>query len=189
MYFPKSQIKTNLYSQEDLQYKGSGKIYVGPYWKTSAGKFFTGRNPNDGTPNLELVERVIESTKVPSIPLPDPNITPFGEPRNLPPFTPFLPNEKEYQTGVVTRYFYRYINQPIFVEISKEDYESLKKKDKKYEWENVYPFSILWNISGDKSFVEQSNKSFIGLQEFRQPIKLGGLYIYFQNKGFTELYK
>ena len=58
-----------------------------------------------------------------------------------------------------------------------------------FEWENVYPFSILWNISGDKSFVEQSNKSFIGLQEFRQPVKLGGLFKYFKNKGFNELYR
>lgn len=188
MYIPKSQIKTDQYSNREYEYVSNKKLYTGPYWKTSAGKFFTGRNPNDGTPNLEL--QPVNSLNYVAEDLDIVTTRPILDTvRNLPPFTPFLPNEKEYRVGVVTRYFYRYINQPIFVEISKEDYQSLKKKDKKYEWENVYPFPILWNISGDKSFVEQSNKSFIGLQEFRQPIKLGGLYIYFQNKGFTELYR
>ena len=52
MYFPLSQIKTNIYSNGELVTK-SGELYVGYYWKNSKGKFFSGRTPQD-TPSQEL---------------------------------------------------------------------------------------------------------------------------------------
>jgi len=55
MYYPKSQIVTDLYSNGDLVYKtDQSQIYNGPYWKTSQGKFFSGKNPQD-RPTVELV--------------------------------------------------------------------------------------------------------------------------------------
>lgn len=48
MYYPKSQIKTNLYTYGGDFELSTGKFYSGFYWSTSNGKFFTGKNPNDG---------------------------------------------------------------------------------------------------------------------------------------------
>ena len=49
MYIPKNKISTNLYSRnDDLVYKFNQKKYTGYYYKTYDGKYFTGKNPNDG---------------------------------------------------------------------------------------------------------------------------------------------
>ena len=49
MYYPKSQIKTNLYTEgDDYVLSTTQKEYKGYYYKTSQGKFYTGRTPEDG---------------------------------------------------------------------------------------------------------------------------------------------
>jgi len=56
MYYPKNQIVTGLYSDGKLAYKSSpDQVYSGPYWKTSQGKIFSGKTPQD-TPIFELIE-------------------------------------------------------------------------------------------------------------------------------------
>ena len=54
MYFPKSQIKTNLHTNGDeFSILGSNTFYIGYYYSVSNGKFYTGKNPNSGE-NFEL---------------------------------------------------------------------------------------------------------------------------------------
>jgi hypothetical protein len=56
MYFPKSQIQPNLYTNGNEFQKITDKsIYTGFYFKTSTGQFYTGKTPNDG-PNTQLVK-------------------------------------------------------------------------------------------------------------------------------------
>lgn len=55
-YYPLSQIKTNLYTngQEFTSTPNTpSNSYIGSYWSTSDGKFFTGKTPQD-TPNSEI---------------------------------------------------------------------------------------------------------------------------------------
>ena len=48
-YYPKSQIKTNLFTEGgQLEIVPSGEVYTGYYWQTSKNEYFTGRNPSDG---------------------------------------------------------------------------------------------------------------------------------------------
>ena len=48
MYFPKSQITPNLHTNgNEYTIKSTGENYIGYYWKSSSGKFFTGRTPQD----------------------------------------------------------------------------------------------------------------------------------------------
>tara|TARA_B100001093_G_scaffold237161_2_gene227285 strand:+ start:2946 stop:3863 length:918 start_codon:yes stop_codon:yes gene_type:complete len=55
MYYPKSQIKTDLYTNgNEYSIKGSQTSYVGYYWKTSQNKFYSGKTPNSGD-NLQLI--------------------------------------------------------------------------------------------------------------------------------------
>ena len=50
-YYPKSQIKTNLYTNGiELVYKSNNQSYTGYYFRTSKGKFYTGKSPNEDTP-------------------------------------------------------------------------------------------------------------------------------------------
>ncbi len=60
MYYPKSQIQTNLYTNgEEFAIKGQSSYYIGYYWKTSQGKYYTGKTPDSGE-NLILVSNVKE---------------------------------------------------------------------------------------------------------------------------------
>ena len=56
MYLPKSQIETNLYSNNDLAILNTGVLYTGFYWATSNGKFFVGKTPEDPNSSTELVK-------------------------------------------------------------------------------------------------------------------------------------
>jgi hypothetical protein len=50
MYYPKSQIKTNLYTngyEFTTTPTNTTNSYSGYYWKTSNGKYFTGKTPQD----------------------------------------------------------------------------------------------------------------------------------------------
>jgi hypothetical protein len=52
MYYPKSQIKTNLFTNGDEYYiSTNGESYKGYYYKTSNGQVFTGKTPDD-RPNI-----------------------------------------------------------------------------------------------------------------------------------------
>ena len=47
MYYPKSQVKTGLYTNGDeYVIKGTNEFYTGNYYETSDGKKFAGLSPN-----------------------------------------------------------------------------------------------------------------------------------------------
>ena len=48
MYYPASQIKTNIYTNgTELVIKSDNQKYIGYYYKTSDGKYFSGKTPDD----------------------------------------------------------------------------------------------------------------------------------------------
>jgi hypothetical protein len=56
MYYPKSQIKPNLYTNgEEYVIESTNSSYIGYYYLTSTGIAFTGRNPDD-LPNQRLLK-------------------------------------------------------------------------------------------------------------------------------------
>ena len=56
MYYPKSQIKTNLYTNGgEFALAKDNSEYTGDYYITSNGRKFTGKNPNV-VPSYELVD-------------------------------------------------------------------------------------------------------------------------------------
>ena len=77
------------------------------------------------------------------------------------------PTEADYKLGVFTRYFCVKINEPTYLELNKETFDSLTKKDSNWSWESYFPFSILWTIKGDKLDVERTNYNMVILQEKR----------------------
>ena len=55
MYFPKTQITPNLYSNGNLVYDSTKLPYTGYYFEVSDGRCFTGKEPNEST-NLLLIK-------------------------------------------------------------------------------------------------------------------------------------
>jgi len=99
MYYPKSQITPNLYTNGgDFVLSTDNSDYTGYYFKISTGKYFTGRNQND-RPNIELV---------PITSLSQDNITPPNSNLNISVLSldnsDFLSTQYEVNTGDVFNY-------------------------------------------------------------------------------------
>jgi hypothetical protein len=72
MYFPKSQIKSDLYTNgNEFVLESTSTPYVGYYFETSNGKYYTGKNTSD-RPNQELIK--IQPLNSSNIEPPSPNI-------------------------------------------------------------------------------------------------------------------
>ena len=172
MYYPKSQITTNLYTNGGELFYINGLPYVGYYYKLSNGSFFTGKTPQD-RPNIRLVlnssllvssqyiaddnnVQYIESTNMePSYPLNKNQII------SVPYYLPNVPTDKDYQIGEYRRYFCKKVNEVIYIEINKDMYDKLKAKDKGIAWQQYLYFNIPWQLTGDKEKVYTTNKNVV----------------------------
>lgn len=178
MYYPKSHITPNLYSNGDLTLKGSLNPYFGYYFSTLDKKAFTGRNIGDGE-NLELI--------LPSVTIGD-TADEFMDKRfftsdantysklagvnmnsTLPlkptPYYP-KPTTLEYQTGEFIRYFSKKSNENIYIETNTL-----------FESKYYFSFSLPWSIKGNKQKVAQTNKNIIRLKEKEYSINGLGVFL------------
>lgn len=189
-YIPKNKIITDLYTNiKELVYKDTKEFYVGHYWKSYNGKFFTGKTPN-ATPLRELIKYQPPKDNKNSLidlnqiayniddkeinnnlilqysELKDINLNSLTQqivPKHLYP----KPLEDDYKLGVFDRYFLYKINEPLFLEVDEDVYKAVKGKDKKYYTTPYIQFLMSWTLEGDKSEVYNINKSIIELTEKR----------------------
>ena len=203
MYYPKSQIKTNLYTNGDkFALASTNETYTGYYYVVSGNEFYTGKNPND-TPNELLI---------PIPPTPEGNDGTFTsgeiivqnknyeqydldnfennflyslsstnikiENRFLPKFNAPPPTSKDYQLGEFQRYFCKKNNELIYMEINYQTYQDLLSQSPKISFELYTPISIPWSLTGDREQVYNTNKKITLLKE--QKLKLYGFSLYFK---------
>jgi len=195
MYFPKSQIETNLYANPgEFVYEENGSVFSGHYFKTSDGKYYTGKSPQD-KPNLLLI---IPSNIDKEINKPSKNTRVFISDSYLqttkgtqiytaldsqpPIFTPLQITDNDYQNGKVIRYFCKKSNELIFIEINKSTYSALINNSAGTQYQLYIPFQFEWVISGNREFA--SDKNFQTLTN----LKIPGIVKYFQNN-YTEYFK
>jgi hypothetical protein len=217
MYIPKSKIKTNLYTNGgELLLTPNLTDYIGYYWSTYNGEFFTGKTPND-IPKQKLIlktnsqfspensnflsskiaifdyvatvdEQLSQNTNFGLVSnyLKLKNIT-QGNSKELEIPTPYyyIPNESDYLLGEIQRYFCKRSNQNIYIEISKEYYNKLLNKDVSVLYTLYIPFTIPWQISGDKNSVIKTNYNIVKQAELKQD--LPGLSKYLNN--YLKFYK
>lgn len=171
MYYPKNQIQASLFSNGELYNPQTGQAYYGYYFKTSDGKFFTGKEPNDGK-NIQLVS---SATPIPptsfEIGQEDPRFYPENlaysvltkaNPNQLPfsptPYYPVL-NQIDIENGEFTRYFCKKYNENVYVEVNSGNYVGSTTS-------NLYfGIQFLWVISGDKEQVKLTNAKQVALVE------------------------
>lgn len=189
MYFPKSQIKTNLSTDgSEFILTSTREKYSGFYHELSNGKTFTGRTPYD-TPVREIIRSEGTMEEIPptlnTVSSQVPNIYTFlqgieiGKERKLPSVHIPSPQESDYKLGQITRYFVKHISNFNYIEVSKEEFDKIQNKDNDIFWQNYIPFFVSWRITGEKSKVFQIN-----LQTVRNIIKkekLTGFDIYLNN--------
>lgn len=188
-YYPKSQIKTNLYSEPgDLLVKSDYSSYIGYYWTTSKGEYFSGRNPQD-LPNIPLIRNFDPENEqlTPSITIYDYSaITPENSEYNLiknikvedpksyqavPAYSPTYPTSQDYQVGEFRRFFCKKTNEIQYIEIDPKQYSLLTYKDPQILWQLYYPFNIPWTISGPIGEIYTVNKNIVELtmKQFKLP--------------------
>jgi hypothetical protein len=201
MYYPLSQITSNLYTNgREFAYLNTKQPYIGYYWKTSDGKFFTGKTPQD-TPSEEIIVYTPETNIETSVAINgdssyynqfDSNTFNYlnivsPPPPALPPlYSPTIPTQKEYQIGEYRRYFCKKTNEIIYLEINKDTYDKLVNKDSKILYQLYQPFNLPWQLTGNKSQVFITNKNITELTSQQQ--KLPMLSEYLKND-FTKYYK
>lgn len=204
MYYPKSQIKTNLKSNGN-EFTIAGRSYVGDYFETSDGRYFTGKSPAN-PPNKPLTPRRSEDNtdfnKTNNIVAPGKTSTfnynqsyfeidysywaakklNYNNPPDatLPPVGSLpKPTEQDYKTGEFNRYFVKKNNEFQYIEVDKDMYEIFLNKDNRYQYELYTPIKINWILTGKPEKVFNTNKNIVALAERNNNIR--GFRGYFMN--------
>lgn len=107
------------------------------------------------------------------------------EAKKIPDQAFIFPTDQDYDVGEYVRYYTLKRNEPIFYEISKQDYIGLDNRSKTYLFELYAPIKIYWKISGAKTDVMTVNKNVISLYETKY--ELTGLTTFF--KDYLEYYQ
>jgi hypothetical protein len=209
MYYPKSQIRTNLYTNGGEFITPNGEDYTGFYYETSNGEKYTGKAPNN-PPNLPLIQPQSLDQNIPEVTQnrfiefdlqggKDGNTSTTLDPnyynsfldfsssikRSLPTPIQTLPAQQDKDLGVFLRYFCKKNNENIYVEIDKEQFTKLQSKDKTIAWDLYTPKQVLWQIKGDKTQTYNANKNNVSLIEQRD--KWYGFTQYFKDR-FLKYY-
>jgi len=203
MYYPKSQIKTNLITNgNEFVYLSNNQPYSGSYWRTSDGKYYTGKNPND-TPTFELILATLPLPEVTSSTQSTVRIVPQkgvvnsylnlkGININNPPvllapvYALTIPTQADYTNGTFIRYFCKQNTQYIYLEITQDTFRKLADSDSQIDYKNYTPFTITWTLSGlSREEVAGINQSVTSTTE--RQLELRGLTQYF--KDYSQYYQ
>jgi hypothetical protein len=182
-YYPKSQIKTNLYTNGgELVYVLNLEPYKGYYYQTSDGKYFSGQTPNTPASQELILDTLAQSSPRVETPLSYVNYTqdslnyiniinPNLSPIQIPVYIPTLPTQQDYQIGTFRRYFCKKTNEIIYIEINKNTFDKLISKDPQILWQLYFPFDLLWTLTGDKQQVAKTNRNItlLAQQQFNLP--------------------
>ena len=203
MYYPLSQIKTNLYTNGDEFVITLTQIpYVGFYYKTSKGNYFTGKTPQD-LPTEEL-SPILDTSEIDTLSnsnAPVLNLEQINEknisyidlkniPENtvqfLPYYNPQQPTQQDYQNGEFRRFFCKKTNEILYIEINKDQYDKLIAKDPQILWQLYLPFNITWQLTGDEQQVARVNKNMVELAIKNLKLPKFNLYI---KEDYTKYYQ
>lgn len=195
MYYPKSQIKTSLYTNGGEYFLSTTKEdYKGYYYEISSGQKYTGKTPQEGN-NILIIKYGTPQTQYLPPPPPDTIVTqdelsggsykttpPL---RTLPQFNLTLPTSQDQQNGQFNRYFCKKTNENKYLEINQDTYKKLINKDPQIAWDLYNPAQITWIIKGNQNQVFNSNKGSVVVIE--QQRSWYGFTQWFQDK-FLKYY-
>ena len=201
MYYPKSQIKTNLYTNgNEFIYLSNKQSYIGYYFETSTGQYFTGRTPDD-RPNIEIIFNLaLTETNIPTdqanysiLINTDLSSTTLYNNLSNPPsilispvYNAPIPTQQDYQIGEFRRYFCKKGNEILYLEINKTTFDKLVVKDPQYQFSLWQPFNLPWQLTGVQEEVEKTNRNIVALTSQRLKLPKFGDYL---NNNYLKYYK
>jgi len=185
-YYPKSQIKSNLYTNgNEYIFPVTEEEYIGYYYELSNGDIFTGKTPEDKEnillkdininnlskelsvfdPTNNEFERKIEVD--PYITTIIPGYLPSNPPQNraIPSSNLTIPTQKDYDLGEFQRYFTKKNNENLYLEISKETHDLLKDNSSNIAFDLYTAISLPWDLSGEQTQTYTTNKNIVILVE------------------------
>ncbi|MDB4378196.1 hypothetical protein N9Z41_00350 [bacterium] len=198
-YYPKSQVKSNLYTKgKEYQYSNSQLEYKGYYYLTSQNQVYTGKHPGD-LPNTLLVPIInIESQPFidfqPPTPTKSTSWTCVGQGYNIdltsPPTLPTSiypnPQQNDYKLGEFERYFLSKTNEIKFIEVNKLIYNQYANQSPDVSYQLYTPFKLSWELTGDRKKVYEVNYKTV--QRIERNFQLRGFVQYFKDR-FDQFYK
>lgn len=204
IYYPKTQIRTNLFTNGgEFINSVTKELYVGNYYETSLDQKFTGKNPQDpnSVPLIPISETALDPTQtnadndlVIDARFTEPNyaysIVTKQNPNTPQPIYPKFyfakPTEQDYKNTQFNRYFYKTLSGEKYVEISQKDYNSLINKEAKFLYQSVLAIILPWQLTGTKEEVSKTNARTTDNVEKQYGVKGLGLYLNFD---YTKFYK
>ena len=161
-YYPKSQIKTDLFTNGKEFIRSDNRLtYVGSYWKTSDGSVFSGKTPDD-KPSITLlpIPEPIEQTPLNTTTewkVDYPSKITNSKPGQVPKQHLFTPTTEELVFGQATRYFTKKSNQKVYFEISKDTFRKLSTKSNEILFQLYTPITMIWRLEGNDDEVFEAN--------------------------------
>lgn len=199
-YYPQFYIVPDLYAKPGEFYEGES-FYVGAYYATLNGRFFSGPNPQVG-PNKELLPaknfqsnyQLNSKNLKESRPLTyetEESANLITRDKGRPTFYYPKPTESDYKRGYIIRYFAKKENERNgVIEISYNEYVDITNGTVDYDISIYQTAKILWKLTGplksqrksqynimpgiidtNKRLTEETNKTFLGIVDF-----IGGEY-------------
>ena len=184
-YYPKSQIKTNLFTNGKEFIRSDNKlVYIGSYWKTSNGEVFSGKTPDD-KPNIPLlpIPEPVEQTPLNTTTewqVDYPSKIVEKTPGQVPKQHLFIPDPKELLLGEANRYFVKKANQKIYYEISEDTFRKLSSKSIDILFQLYTPITMIWRLEGPDDEAFEANLATARDIQYRQ--KLPGFVNFFKGK-------
>ena len=204
-YYPKSQVKTNLYTNGgELIVSSTKKEYKGYYYEVSDGKKFAGKAPNnrssillvpfENTNEPKFTSETIQDAIVfkPNFDSSDPMLSEnslimndtynsltsaknLTKGRFLPVPCYSVPTKEELEIGSYFRYFAKRTNEFTYTEISKDDFKKFDSQDPTVAFELYECIELPWNLT--KSTLNNR----ITVIETQKDLRWFGFVNYFNN--------
>jgi hypothetical protein len=187
MYYPKSQIKPNLYTNgKEYILSTTKEDYIGYYYEISTGQKYTGKDPQDKT-NILLILQNPDLLSIQEIANKGLNYIETqdelsgGEYKNvplvryIPIYNKTYPTDQQILQEEYTRYFCKKNNELIYIEIDNPTYQLLQNKSSTIAWDLYTPTTIPWKI-GDQAYL-QNQSSVLSIE---QNLKWYGFSQYFK---------
>ena len=179
MYYPKSQITTNLSTNgKEFQLVETDEYYIGSYFKTSDGRFYTGKTPQDGNNKL-LIQNPINNPNNPILSinsdtnyftnsLPPSYLNASKSELILPPPPQgniVFPTEEDYETGEYQRYFLKHNINNIYLEVNQSTYNNFFNLNPSVQYQLYTAIQISWILVGKPIEVYEINRNIALLYE------------------------
>lgn len=184
MYLPKFKYKGDLTTPgKEFKLLDSGEEYVGLYFETYNGKYYTESRPRKSSRELQkystFVREFTSNDRFESIPF-SPIVEDYDvikqdvhtfQLKSTYPVRTHYPvvTESDYEKGFINRYYVRDKNTGIIQEVSSEVYENMEGKTVKYYYPNYNILKLRWSLvffSDNSEVIRLGNSRLPGLRDY-----------------------